>query len=145
MVLHEAAIRKNRRGIVALAILAIVNFWVVAIILVFCVVVGSIVALLAEGFVEGLDFDLLAAFVRALPDIAVEVFTSPITAIVALAFVLAGSVVAAITLLFRLGGWSAASCARRGRASRPRGRTARSRTCSRAWPSAPTSLRLDSR
>jgi heat shock protein HtpX len=107
MVLHEAAIRRNRRRIVALAILAIVNYWLAAIILVFCVVVGSIVALLGEGIVEGLDFDLLGALFRALPDvlqfIVFDVFTSPITAIVTLAFVLAGSVVAAITLLFRLG------------------------------------------
>ncbi|MGI8795096.1 MAG: M48 family metalloprotease [Acidimicrobiia bacterium] len=107
MVLHESAIRRNRRRIVALAILAVVNYWLAAIVFVFCVVVGSIVALVAEGFVEGLDFNFLAAFFRALPDILgfflFEVFTSPMTAVVALAFVLAGSVVAAITLLFRLG------------------------------------------
>jgi heat shock protein HtpX len=107
VVLHEAAIRKNRRRIVALAILAVVNYWVAAIILVICVVVGSIVALLGEGIVEGLDFDLLAALFRAIPDIlgflVFDAFTSPVTAIVVLAFVLVGSVVAAITLLFRLG------------------------------------------
>lgn len=107
MVLHEAAIRRNRRRIVAMAILAIVNYWLAAIILVLCVVVGSIVALLGEGIVEGLDFDLLGALFRAIPDVlafvVVDVFTSPITAVVTLAFVLAGSVVAAITLLFRLG------------------------------------------
>ncbi|HUF84808.1 MAG TPA: hypothetical protein VMQ81_09490 [Acidimicrobiia bacterium] len=44
-------------------------------------VVGSIVALVGEGLVEGLDFEILAAFFRAIPDIlgflVFDAFTSP--------------------------------------------------------------------
>jgi heat shock protein HtpX len=106
-VLHEASIKRNRRRIVALAILSVVNYWLAAIIFVFCVVVGSIVALIAEGLIEGLDFDILFAFIGALPEIAefivFDVFTSPITGIVALVFVAVGTVFALISLVFRLG------------------------------------------
>lgn len=107
MVLHEAAITRNRRRIVALAVLAVVNYWIAAIVFVFCVIVGSTVALLAEGLVEGLDFDLLAALLGALPEILefvfVDVATSRVTAFVVLGFVAIGSLFALFTLVFRLG------------------------------------------
>ena len=107
MVLHEAAITRNRRRIVALAVLAVVNYWIAMIVLVVCVIVGSIVALIAEGFIEGLDFDLLAALIGALPDIIefifVDIATSRVTAFVVLGFVAIGSLVAVFTLVFRLG------------------------------------------
>jgi heat shock protein HtpX len=106
VVLHEAAIARNRRRIVGLAALAFVNFWVAAIVFVFCVVVGAIVAFLAEGLVEGLDFDLLAALLGALPEAVGWIFTdalaSPVTAFVVLAFVAAGWLFAVFTLAFRL-------------------------------------------
>jgi heat shock protein HtpX len=105
--LHEAAIRRNRRRIVGLVVVAVLNFWIAAIIFTFCVVVGSILALVGEGVVEGLDFEVLGALLRALPAIvrflAVDVFTSPAAAVIALAFVVAGSIVAAVTLVSRLG------------------------------------------
>jgi heat shock protein HtpX len=107
MVLHEAVIKRNRRRIVALAVLAVLNYWIAAIVLVFCVVVGSAVALVAEGLIEGLDFDLLAALLGALPEILefvfVDILTSPLAAVVVLAFAVIGSLFALFTLVFRLG------------------------------------------
>jgi Zn-dependent protease with chaperone function len=107
VVLHEAAIKRNRRRIVVLAALAFLNFWVAAIVFVVCVVVGAIVAFIAEGVIEGLDFDLLAALLGVLPEAVAWVFTdavtSPVTAFVVLGFVVAGSLFALFTLAFRLG------------------------------------------
>ena len=107
MVLHEAAIKRNRRRIVGLALLSVVNYWVATIIFVFCVVVGAAVALIAEGLAEGFDFDLLAALIGVLPEavdwIFTEAFTSPVTGFIVLGFVVVGTLFAIFTLVFRLG------------------------------------------
>jgi heat shock protein HtpX len=101
-VLHEAAIKRNRRRIVALAALAVINFWIAAVLLVFFVVLGAALALIVEGFFQGFDFELLAALFGVFPAVVAAVFTSPITAVVALVFVAIGTVYAVFTLFFRI-------------------------------------------
>lgn len=106
MVLHEGAIRRNRRRIPALTVLAVLNFWVGAIVFVFCVVVGALLALVAEGIIGGLDFDLAVALAGALPRagrwFVRDALTSPVATVIVLGFVAAGSLLALFTLLFRL-------------------------------------------
>jgi heat shock protein HtpX len=57
-VLHEAEIARNRRKILVVAAFGILNYWIAAILLVICVVIGGFIALLFESA----DLSIFTAF-----------------------------------------------------------------------------------
>jgi heat shock protein HtpX len=98
-VLHEAVIRRNRRRIIGVAVLGVINYWIAAIVLTICLVLGTLVALLFEVADVGIF--------RAVDDVGRSVRDHPagwaLTALAVLGgFVVVGTLVGIVLIAFRL-------------------------------------------
>jgi Zn-dependent protease with chaperone function len=65
---YDEVMARNRRRIAFLAVAGFMNYWIAALLFVVGVVLGTIVALIVQGFTEGADFTLLFDLIRHIPD-----------------------------------------------------------------------------
>jgi Zn-dependent protease with chaperone function len=65
---YDEVMGRNRRRIAFLAIAGFLNYWIAALLFVVGVVLGTVVALIVQGFVEGADFSLLFDLIKHIPD-----------------------------------------------------------------------------
>ncbi len=100
MVLHEAEIRRNRYRIVPVALLGALNYWVAAVIVTICTIIGTAVALMIAGIFETDLWEAGFALVRLIIFAAKFLDWSTVGLVTLAVFVAIGTV-ASIVLIVR--------------------------------------------
>lgn len=104
MVLHEAELRRNRLRIVPVALLGALNYWLAAIIVTVCAIVGTVVAFALASIFEADLWDVAIAVGRLLVEVADVVDWSAVGLVTLIGFVAIGTIAAVVLIVRHLRG-----------------------------------------